>query len=107
MAVRGLAASAALLVVFGLCGLISASDASLDPLQQRFTEWKVKYDKVYPSAAEEAKRFEIWKKELAYVEDFNSEHPGYCKPLQNSLLPLHAVNFLPGFACFHGACLPY
>ncbi|GJR08093.1 senescence-specific cysteine protease SAG39-like protein, partial [Tanacetum coccineum] len=46
-------------------------------MQQKYQQWIVRYGRAYRDSKELVMRFKIFKENVAYIEDFNSEHLAY------------------------------
>lgn len=64
---------AAFTLAVALCMVFTANARVLDPLEDKFARWMEQYGRTYETEAEKAKRFEIFRETVRYVETRQKE----------------------------------
>ncbi|GKB88946.1 senescence-specific cysteine protease SAG39-like protein [Tanacetum coccineum] len=67
-----------LLLAFVMCACqVSSRVLNEKAMLQKYQQWMVRYGRAYRDNKERVMRFKIFKDNVAYIEDFNSEHSAY------------------------------
>ena len=61
-----------LIVTIWTSGIVHSKQPPQSSLLERFEKWMANYGKVYKDISEKEKRFEIFKKNVEFIESFNS-----------------------------------
>ncbi|GKA47336.1 senescence-specific cysteine protease SAG39-like protein [Tanacetum coccineum] len=67
-----------LLLAFVMCACqVTSRVLNEEVMQQKYQQWIVRYGRAYRDSKELVMQFKIFKENVAYIEDFNSEHLAY------------------------------